>query len=87
MSYHLHFTKRTQQDIDFHKKAGNKTVLKKLHTLLKEIAEHPLTGEGKPKPLKRELAGMWSRRVNQEHRVVYEILNDIVIIHSTKGHY
>ena len=65
MRYHLHFTGRAQQDIDFHKKSGNKTILKKMYLLLKEIAEHPYTGAGKPKPLKRELAGMWSRRVNK----------------------
>ena len=87
MSYCLHFTKRAQQDVDYHKKSGNTTVLKKMLILLKEIAEHPLTGEGKPKPLKHELTGMWSRRINQEHRIVYEILNNTVVIHSTKGHY
>ena len=87
MSYHLHFTRRAQQDINFHKKSGNKTLLKKMLLLLKEISEHPFIGEGKPKPLVHELVGMWSRRINQEHRIVYEVLNDIVVIHSTKGHY
>ena len=55
--------------------------------LLKEIAEHSFTGEGKPKPLKHELTGMWSRRVNKEHRIVYEIVDDNIVIHSTRGHY
>lgn len=44
MSYRLDFTKQAQNDIDFHKKSGNKVVLKKLLTLLEELTEHPFTG-------------------------------------------
>ncbi len=87
MSYRLDFTKQAQNDIDFYKKTGNSPVLKKLFVLLEEIAEHPFTGTGKPEPLKYKLSNSWSRRINQEHRIVYEVLNDKVVIHSTKGHY
>ncbi len=88
MSYRLDFTKQAQNDIDFHKKSGNKVVLKKLLTLLEELTEHPFTGTGKPEALKHNLAGLWSRRINHEHRLVYEVVgNTIVIIIAAKGHY
>ena len=87
MSYHLNFSQQAQNDIGFYKKTGNKVVLKKLLTLLTEITEHPYTGTGKPESLKYNLAGMWSRRINQEHRLVNEVLDDQILIHSVKGHY
>jgi len=87
MSYHLDFSKQAKNDIDFHKKSGNKTTLKKLQVLLNEIMEHPFTGSGKPEALKHELSGKWSRRVNLEHRLVYEVTENTILIHSLKGHY
>jgi toxin YoeB len=87
MTYHLDFTDKAKEDIAAHKKAGNKTVLNKLLTLLNELSEHPFTGTGKPEPLKHDLKGKWSRRINQEHRLVYEITDTIVFILSAKGHY
>lgn len=87
MSYHLDFTDKAKQDILAHKKAGSKATLKKLLTLFEEISEHPFTGSGKPEPLKHNLSGMWSRRINKEHRLIYEIEDDTVFILSAKGHY
>ena len=87
MDYHLDFTDKAKKDISVHKKAGNKAVLHKLFTLLEELAEHPFTGTGKPEPLKYDLAGMWSRRINKEHRLVYEVEGNTVFILSAEGHY
>lgn len=87
MSYHLDFSKQVQSDIDDFKKSGNKVVLKKLLVLFNELSEHPFEGTGKPELLKHKLAGCWSRRINQEHRLVYEVKEDAVLIHSAKGHY
>jgi toxin YoeB len=87
MNYRLDFTKRAQEDIAFHKKSGNKTVLNKIALLLKELTEHPYTGTGKPELLKHNLTGMWSRRINKEHRLVYEVTETAVVIHLAKGHY
>ena len=87
MSYALQFSQKTDEDLLFHKKSGNKAILKKIITFLEEIAEHPFTGTGKPEPLKHDLSGKWSRRINQEHRLVYEVLESIVKVHSAKGHY
>jgi toxin YoeB len=87
MNYLLNFSLQAQNDIDSHKKAGNKAILKKLFVLLNELTEHPFEGTGKPEPLKYSLTGMWTRRINQEHRLVYEVLENTILIHSTKGHY
>ncbi len=87
MAYHLDFSKQAQKDIDFHKKSGNKTVVNKLFILLTELSEHPFTGTGKPEQLKYNLANLWSRRINREHRLVYEVVNDSVLVHSARGHY
>ena len=66
----------------------NKKVFSKINELIGNIDLHPFTGLGKPKPLKHELAGYWSRRINSKDRLVYQISpqNEIVII-SCKGHY
>ena len=87
MSYILQFSQKTDEDLLFHKKSGNKAILKKIITLLKEIAENPYSGTGKPEALKYDLVGKWSRRINQEHRIVYKVCDSIIKIHSTKGHY
>lgn len=55
--------------------------------LLNEIAEYPYEGTGKPEFLIYELSGYWSRRITKEHRLIYEIDGDRVLILSTKGHY
>lgn len=87
MSYHLDFTDRARKDIAFFKKSGNKAIQNKLLLLLNEISEHPYTGTGKPEALKHQLSGCWSRRINKEHRLVYEVIDDTVIILSARGHY
>ena len=87
MSYHIDFSNQAERDIDFHKKSGNKSILKKILILLNELSQHPFEGSGKPEALKHSLTGYWSRRINQEHRLVYEVFEDTVLIHSAKGHY
>lgn len=87
MEYHLDFTEQAQQDINVHKKAGNKAVLKKLQILLTELIEHPFTGTGKPEPLKHQLRGFWSRRITTEHRLIYKVIEPDVVIISALGHY
>ena len=49
----------------------DKSILKRINQLIKEILRHPFSGTGKPEPLKGNLKGLWSRRINHEHRLVY----------------
>ena len=74
-------------DIKFWKKSGNKAIQKKIEQLILDIMQHPYTGIGKPEPLKYELINKWSRRINEEHRLIYEIYENILHIHSLRGHY
>ena len=74
-------------DIKYWKKSGNKQAQKKITDLIEDIILHPETGIGKPEPLKHELSGLWSRHINDEHRIVYKMENDVLYIASLKGYY
>jgi toxin YoeB len=67
--------------------ATDKSVMKKINTLIKEIERTPFEGCGKPEPLKHNLSGWWSRRINLEHRLVYKIENDTIVISQCRFHY
>ncbi|MCA2708582.1 MAG: Txe/YoeB family addiction module toxin [Microcystis sp. M015S2] len=64
----------------------NKKLYKKIVDLIDDILCHPFSGIGKPEPLKYQLKGYWSRRINDEHRLVYKITETEIII-SCKFHY
>jgi toxin YoeB len=66
---------------------NDKQLLKKTNELIKDTLRSPFEGIGKPEPLKRNLSGYWSRRTNDEHRLVYKVTSDFLIIASCKGHY
>jgi toxin YoeB len=66
---------------------SDKKVLKKINDLLKEISRNPYSGIGKPEPLKHALSGYWSRRITDEHRVVYRIDGDVLKIAQLRYHY
>jgi toxin YoeB len=85
--YTLRLSEQAKEDIRDHKKSGNKGIVNKISLLLEELTEHPFTGTGKPEPLKHALTGYWSRRINREHRLVYEVTDTIVSVLSAKGHY
>lgn len=84
----LRLTDSAKDDIRYFRHSGQKSILKKLEVLLLEIESHPFSGTGKPEQLKHHLTGMWSRRINGEHRIIYEVVNEeFILIHSAKGHY
>ena len=89
MSFILEFSDFALEDIEKHKKAGDQSVLKKIQRLLNELKEHPRTGTGQPDRLKHELAGLYSRRINRKHRLVYSINEEIVTVYilSAGSHY
>ena len=68
-------------------KATDPKMLAKIITLIIETTSSPFSGTGKPEPLKHDLKGKWSRRINQEHRLVYEVKDDTIWIISCSYHY
>lgn len=80
---------QAQKDRDYWKNSGNKAIMERISALLKDIMEHPYTGIGKPEPLKYDLAGKWSRRINAEHRLIYSVNENIITVYvfSMRYHY
>ena len=62
-------------------------IFRKIHQLIKDIDRDPFKGLGKPEPLRYELQGYWSRRINREHRLIYKTLKEEIVITSIFGHY
>lgn len=65
----------------------DKKLLRKINELIKDIQRTPFAGKGKPEPLRFDLAGYWSRRINLEHRLVYQYHEDEILIYSCRFHY
>ena len=65
----------------------DRKILKRINQHLKDISRSPFEGIGKPEPLKGNLTGFWSRRINEEHRLVYAVEEDPALIFSCRGHY
>ena len=65
----------------------DKKILKRINLLIKDIQRTPQEGIGKPEPLKHGLSGYWSRRINDEHRLVYKHQNDTILIAQLRYHY
>ena len=59
----------------------------KIIAILRDIEKRPFAGIGKPEPLKHDLQGYWSRRINREHRLVYKVENDVILVVSCRFHY
>jgi toxin YoeB len=66
---------------------NNPKMLSKIFNLLDNTRKTPFQGLGKPEPLKGNYSGYWSRRITDEHRLIYEIADDTIFIISAKGHY
>ena len=65
----------------------DKQMLKRINRLINEIMRDPFTGTGKPEPLKHGLSGYWSRRINDEHRIIYRPAEDAILIAQLRYHY
>lgn len=65
----------------------DKRMLKRVNLLIHEIMRDPFTGSGKPEPLKHGLSGYWSRRINDEHRIVYRAAENSILIAQLRFHY
>jgi toxin YoeB len=80
-------TDTAQKDLLYWKKSGQVPIQKKISKLIKDISQHPFSGIGKPEALKHELSGYWSRRINKEHHIVYQVQEDKVVVISMRYHY
>ncbi len=70
-----------------HRQSADRATLKRINRLLDDIARDPFDGIGKPEQLRHALAGTWSRRIDQEHRLVYLVDGDDVVILQARYHY
>lgn len=65
----------------------DKKILLRINDLLKDISRTPLPGIGKPEPLKHKYKGFWSRRIDGEHRLIYKVKDDEILIAKCRFHY
>ena len=65
----------------------DKKIAGKINDLLKDISRHPFSGIGKPEPLKNKYKGFWARRITDEHRLIYQVKNDEILVAKCRFHY
>ena len=82
----LIFSEQAWEDYLYWQKQDRK-LLERIHILIREIQRSPFVGIGKPEPLKHAFLGYWSRRINDEHRIVYRIHDNSVLIAQLRYHY
>ena len=82
----LIFVDESWEDYLYWQKTDRK-ILDRINNLVKDISRNPYTGLGKPEPLKYKYQGYWSRRITEEHRLIYRVVNDEIHIAKCKFHY
>ena len=80
------FSDRAWDDYQFWQ-STDKKFLKKINSLIKDIERNKYLGLGKPEPLRHSLSGYWSRRISEEHRLVYKIVDDKIYLAQLRYHY
>jgi toxin YoeB len=83
----IEFLGKALDDIGYWKKSGNKKIQIRIQKLLESISKTPTRGIGKPEPLKHALSSYWSRRINDEHRLVYTVSDSSIKVISMRFHY
>jgi len=81
------FTAEAKIDLAYWKKTNNVKAQQRIADLLRSIQQDPFRGIGKPEALKHNLSGQWSRRIDKENRLIYEVAANKILVHSLKGHY
>jgi len=82
----LIFAEKAWEDYLYWQKTDKK-MLNRINILIKDIRRDPFDGIGKPEPLKHALSGYWSRRINDEHRIVYKMQQDSLLVAQLRYHY
>ncbi|WP_035650152.1 Txe/YoeB family addiction module toxin [Flavobacterium sp. ASV13] len=87
--FRIEIKELAKKQIIQHYKSGDKKSIKNIEKILLELSETPFEGIGNPEPLKYELTGFWSRRINQKDRMIYYLEDETVTVFvvSAKGHY
>ena len=80
------FSSQAWDDYLFWQQTDRK-ILKRINSLIQEIVRTPFVGTGKPEPLRHALTGYWSRRINDEHRLVYKVDGEAVLMAQMRYHY
>lgn len=80
------FVDESWEDYHYWQKTDKKK-LQRINELLRDIARQPFDGIGKPEPLKHQLAGYWSRRIDEEHQLIYTVRGDEILIAKCRFHY
>ena len=86
MSMQLIFSEQSWEEYLYWQTTDRK-ILTRINTLIRDIQKEPFSGLGKPEPLKHAFAGYWSRRINDEHRIVYKVQGDSVLLAQLRYHY
>jgi toxin YoeB len=81
------FSPDALEQLQYWKKSGNKKVIEKISNLIENIQRTPYEGIGKPEPLKHNWSGYWSRRITGDHRLVYKVENETILIAQLRFHY
>jgi toxin YoeB len=81
----LIFAEQAWEDY-LHWQETDRKMVKRIHELIKQATRTPFEGSGKPEPLKHALSGYWSRRINDEHRIVYRVEGDSLLIAQLRFH-
>lgn len=82
----LIFSEQAWEDYQYWQKHDRKLV-ERINTLIRDIQRDPYAGIGKPEPLRHALSGYWSRRINEEHRIVYKVQENSLLIAQLRYHY
>lgn len=83
----IRLTDHAWDDLEYWKQTNNVRILKKIDQLIASIETTPFKGIGKPEPLKHQYKGYWSRRITDEHRLVYKVEKNIITVYSLRFHY
>ena len=87
--YTLEVSSKARKELQLHYKSGNKSDIRKIEQIFLELSNTPYEGTGNPEPLKYQMSGYWSRRINRKDRIIYKVYEDkvIVLVVSAFGHY
>lgn len=83
----VRFSEKAKRQLEDYKLRNDSRSMDKIKLLLKSIINDPFSGIGKPEPLKFDLKGLWSRRINIHDRLVYEVNSEYIFVYSIRGHY